>query len=86
MAMTPVAQPRSGRANHKAAKAALLALSDGLPPPPATFDPAKQYRVRLTRTILLESGIALRPSQDVVARGDFAETNRDAISGAKVVG
>ena len=75
----------SGKARHKAAQAALLSLSDNLPPPPDVFDPAQQYRVRLSRTVR-HGAVYLRPSHDVVMSGAFAEQSRDAIIGAQEVG
>lgn len=82
---------RGGRRGHKAVLAALAALSDNLPEIPAKFDDEKAYRVKLKTAIpppvTNKDGKAwIRPSHDVIMRGDIAEANRENILGAVEVG
>jgi hypothetical protein len=65
------------RTPDRVAFAKLMSKSDGLPRPPATFDAGAQYRVRLSKPVG-----HLRPASDVVVSGAYAETLRDAITGA----
>ena len=73
----------SGMARHKAAHGRLMELSANLEPPPDTFDPDKQYRVKLNAVVVIPNTTHyLRPSQDVVVSGAFAQTIKSAIVGA----
>jgi hypothetical protein len=66
-----------------------MRLSAGMPKPPKQFKDDVQYRVRLNRTVSVhpdrEDFHLLRPSDDVIVSGKFAETIRDAIDSAKEV-
>jgi hypothetical protein len=78
---------RGGKAAERAARDALASLSANLPPAPDSFEHGAQYRVRLTRSVPAGAGGHwLRPSDDVVVSGEFAETIRDAITGAQKIG
>jgi hypothetical protein len=58
-------------------------LSADLSAPPDTFDPDKQYRVRLNKAVTIPNTThVLRPSQDVVVSGAFAQDIRLSIAGA----
>jgi hypothetical protein len=60
-----------------------MEMSADLPAPPDTFDPDKQYRVKLNAVVAIpNTPNMLRPSQDVVVSGSFAQTIRSAIVGA----
>jgi hypothetical protein len=73
----------SGRGHHKASHQRLMEMSANLPAPPDTFDPDRQYRVKLNAVVAMpNTPNMLRPSQDVVVSGSFAETIRSAIVGA----
>jgi hypothetical protein len=48
---------------------------------PDPFDPKAQYRVTLKSAIEL-GGITMRPTHDVVLRGDVAERSRESIASA----
>ena len=79
------ANGKPGAGGHRAAFAALKSLSANLPAPPTTYDTTKQYRVQLSASVEINNRW-LRPSQDVVVSGAFAQTIASSISGAQVVG
>ena len=85
LAVSPAAAV-GGKMHHRAAQAALRARSDNLPAPPRVFDPAKHYRVRLARTVSPDGIHFLRPSDDVVISGAYAQGIRNSILGATEVG
>lgn len=77
--------PEHRGANRFAEKRAeLLAQASGLASQPATYDVNKRYRIRLKHAVpAREDGShVLRPADDVVVSGAFAEANRAAIIGA----
>jgi hypothetical protein len=62
----------------------LVADADDLPAPPAVFEPDAQYRIRLNRVV--PGPAPLRPNSVAQVLGSYAESIRDAISGAKKIG
>ena len=75
---------RGDRAHFNSVRTQMLAKSNGLPPPPAAFDPAVQYRVKLSKAVPVTSDnfVWLRPIHDVVISGAFANTIKSVIVGA----
>lgn len=66
--------------------AAPLAYPAVTAPPPATFEPGAQYRIRVNRNVPVGPGHMARPSQaQIVVSGEFANTIKDAISAAEKV-
>lgn len=59
-----------------------MAQSASLGEVPKQFDKDKYYRVQLTQTVLDHAGNCLRPADDVMILGAFAEEIADFISGA----
>ena len=74
-----------GSRGHRNAFAALKSLSKNLPAPPATYDTTKQYRVQLSKAVQTPNGRWLRPTQDVVLSGAFAQTIAASIVGAQAL-
>lgn len=72
------------KVNKMAGYKALVALSANLPAPPISYDPSKYYRVQLTQAVRF-GGHWLRPADDVVVRGDFAQAHHQYISGARAI-
>lgn len=85
---TPPVQPQ-GYPGNKAARNDLISKSDDLAAPPDPFDKDKMYRIRLSRSVSVHEGAPdahiLRPSEDVVVSGEFAQSIREHILGAVVV-
>jgi hypothetical protein len=80
------ANRNSGKARFKDLHKKLMDLSRDLPKPPAEFDPARQYRVKLKKVVTVPgTAHVLRPSHDVVVSGTFAATIADSIVGAAPV-
>lgn len=76
---------KSAKQRFKAHKARLLAMSENLPAPPATYDAGTQYRVKLNSAIQMPSGMWLRPQFDCVVSGAFATTIAAKIVGAQAL-
>jgi hypothetical protein len=80
------ANKTSGKARHKDLQKALMGLATDLAAPPDTFDSAKQYRVKLNAVVTIPGTThVLRPSQDVIVSGEFAQTIKASIAGAKAL-
>lgn len=83
--VSPAAGRHFAKVNKTAGYKAMVALSANLPSPPQDFEPDKYYRVQLTQAIE-HAGHWLRPSDDVVMLGSFAQEHAESISGARRIG
>ena len=58
------------------------AKPDTMVRPPDTFEPEARYRLTLNRVVMNGPNV-LRPSDEVIVTGDYAQTIRDAIDSAE---